>query len=213
MKYLLAMAIAVGLAGPGHAATLNFLGSVENAARGAKTYVTTTIRGSLTCATCLGLDSTQVGNTASPKPVTPDAGDANGFIGAIYADLFDLGNASQAGEAAFVSAVTGISFGESAQLPGGGGAKSFFSSALYILFKIGSDPNYALVKNTGTIGQQYSYANLDGQGAGLSHYVEYGKLPDPPPPPPPSPVPLPASALLMFLGIGSLSALRRRRSA
>lgn len=118
--------------------------------------------------------------------------------------LYGLPNSGAATELAFVNAATGSSFLAGIKTTANGGSMSFTTDALYILLKIGRDPNTTIIQNTFGKGLEITWAALGGQGAGLSHYAEYGSV---------SAVPLPAAGWLMIAALGGLVTMRRRRRA
>src|SRR5688572_29727778 len=101
-------------------------------------------RGRLTCSLgCSGLTSSLVSGPYDAD--VPDVLTQSGFI-AGAADLFYLANNSDAAELAFVNAVIDPDFWVSARTDTGGlSSYSFTSSALYILLKIGTNPDVALI--------------------------------------------------------------------
>jgi len=116
--------------------------------------------------------------------------------------LYDLPNASTATELAFVNTATGSSFLSGAKTSGNSGSMTFTTDALFILLKIGRDPNTTIIQNTFGKGLEISWSAFSGQGAGLSHYTEYGTA---------SVVPLPAAGWLMLAALGGLGLIGRRR--
>ena len=207
MKYgnVLAAGLLVAMTGMGQAATLSFLGAVDPAPAGpTKTYVSTTVRGALTCVACMGLNSDLAGNVGAPALPTP--ANATGFSGTNFSDLFTIANDGDATELAFINTVMtklGLpTFASMTKKAGTGGNMTFSSAAKYIFIKIGSDPNVTMIENTGNVSQEYSW--LGGTGGGLSHYAEVGQV---------SQVPLPAAGWLMIAGLGGLASLRRNRKA
>ncbi|MBC7285119.1 VPLPA-CTERM sorting domain-containing protein [Hoeflea sp.] len=108
---------------------------------------------------------------------------------------------------ASVAGETGLSFSKTPENP----PTSYSSNALYQLFKIGTTPNVGVLKNTAGVVQDYTFAAIDGEGAGLSHIANYdivggGGVT------PPSPVPLPAGLPLMLTAVGGLAVVVRRKS-
>lgn len=157
-------------------------------------------RGQVTCSVgCSGLLSSLPSGPYDSD--VPNVLTADGFS-TDSADLFYLANNSEAGELAFVNAVVDPDFVEGAHTDGGGATSfSFTSAALYILLKIGTSPDVALIWNTSGGEQTYSYTGYRAEGAGLSHYVEYGG---------PVSVPEPETFLLLAPGV-LVMALRMRR--
>jgi hypothetical protein len=159
-------------------ANLDFIGAFIND-QGDVSYDADFVRGTLTCDSdpnCEGLLSTLPDHDAPPDAdqTRPDATDANGFS-TDDASLFVLPNSGLDTEAAFLSAVLGITVeGEDLDQvdnPGGEGATDFCVTSEYILFKIGQSPDYALVHNTagGEFCFDYAVAAGSGEGGGLSH--------------------------------------------
>ena len=149
------------------------------------------LNGTLTCAqSCLGLVN------ESPATWAND--------GAV---LFTVHPPNLDNETDWVNSVTGGSY-TGTKTEQGGGHYSFVTDALYILFKIGGGNTNAtfLVQNTFGKGLKVTWDEVPGQGAGLSHYTEFGAAP-----PPPSQVPLPAAGVLLAAALGGIGAVRSRR--
>lgn len=119
-------------------------------------------------------------------------------------------NSGAASEAAWVNSVLGTSFtganvtaGKVTPV-GAGKLATFVTTALYIVLKIGENPDYTIIKNTSATGSmEWFWRGRDGQGAGLSHFVNLGTAP--------STVPVPAAGFLLLGALGGLAMVRRRR--
>ena len=127
---------------------------------------------------------------------------------AVLGELFNgPSNSGDASEAAWVNSVIGTSFSTLDVTNGkdsGTDSTNYITNALYVVLKIGRNPDYTIIKNTSGVALTWSWDNLPGSGGGLSHYIDLGT---------PSEVPLPAGGLLLMGALGGLAALRRRRSA
>jgi len=160
-------------------------------------------RGQLTCSLgCSGLTSSLVSGPydANVPNVTTQAG-----FSSVAADLFYLGNNSDASELAFVNAVLHPDVAAGTRTDTFGvSSYTFTSSALYLLLKIGTSPDMALIWNSSGQAQTYSYLGFQGEGAGLSHFTEYGG---------PTSVPEPETLLLLAPGVLALALRLRRRRA
>ncbi|HET9820178.1 MAG TPA: PEP-CTERM sorting domain-containing protein [Rhodanobacteraceae bacterium] len=124
---------------------------------------------------------------------------------ALLGDLFELADSGDATEIAFVNTATGSSFSTSTKTQVGLENFEFSTSADYFLIKIGLTPNYALIHNTSGGAVDLFFTQI-GQGAGLSHYTEFGGTVT---------VPEPAALGMFGLGallIGLIAGLRRRYS-
>ncbi|WP_210879734.1 VPLPA-CTERM sorting domain-containing protein [Roseovarius autotrophicus] len=133
----------------------------------------------------------------------------NSVFSNVEGRLFSVGNSAQA-EADWVNANTGSDFskdeGFKTELSGtqNGDDFTFSTDALFILLKIGRDPETTLVKNLSGGLLELRWESLPGQGAGLSHYTEFGV----------APIPVPAAGILLLTALGGLGfAARRRRKA
>jgi len=160
-------------------------------------------RGQLLCSlACSGLTSSLPSGTYGSN--VPGVATQSGFS-SIAADLFYLANNSDATELAFVNSVLDPDYTMGARTDAGGATSfSFTSSALYILLKIGTSPDMALIWNTSGVAQTYSYTGFPKEGAGLSHVTEYGRT---------TKVPEPAAFLLLGTGLLAVGFARRRRAA
>ena len=158
-------------------------------------------RAQLDCSTsCSGLQSSLL--TGSYDSVVPEVSTADGFSPG-SADLFYLSSHSDSVETAFVNAVI------SPDLPTGVRTDTnnvlnftFTSAAMYILLKIGTNPDVALIWNTSGQAQTYTYTGFTASGAGLGHVMEFGG---------PVSVPEPETLLLLLPGVAAMAMGMRRR--
>jgi hypothetical protein len=199
--------LAVGLLSAGTAnADLVFYGSHESIAGPPNDdviYDAADERGTLTCVGCQGqLSNLGSGVTTNDQP---DADTAAGWSGT-QADLFVLANSGVATETDFVEAVTGLELATGVQTNAGDLGSSFASNAVYILFKIGNTPDYALIYNNtgGYITYSYSQAT-GGGGGGLSHITTFGGTT--------VSVPEPHTSLLLGAGLLAMAFTWRRKKA
>jgi hypothetical protein len=170
-------AAGVLLANPA-SADLEFLGSFENV-QGQLNYEADTLRADLTCASCLGI-VTSFPSTLDVTGDNPNSTDADG-ISNVAADMFvnEFGT-SPTNETLFAEALilggTGnvVDLDEGTQIDQGGGDADFCTSSVWILFKIGQSPEYALVQNTSGGEQCFEYDQTTGTGSGLSHITVFG---------------------------------------
>lgn len=199
--------LAVAASAPAGAATLTFFGSQEPAKKGGTFYYDALDdRAKLICSlACKGLLSSQASGTFQNGTNVPDPSTRAGFSDTA-ADLFDLASSSDASQLAFINLVADpdLPFGKKTEV-GGESVFSFVSSAQFILLQIGKDPNYALIQNL-VAKNKFDFTAFEKEGAGLSHYTEFGAV---------SAIPLPA-ALPLFLtslaGLGFLGWRRRRET-
>lgn len=200
-----ALGLALGFAS-GESANANILtlyGSISSPPPGPQiTYDATDDRGQIECSIgCSGLLSSLASGVYSPS--VPDVSTADGFS-VTAADLFHLANNSEATELAFVNLFADPDFATGTNTDAGGASKfSFTSAAEYILLKIGANPDVALIWNSSGLAQTYSYTGFAGEGAGLSHFTEFGRVS----------VSEPGTLALFGFGLAGLVAIRRRRAA
>ena len=113
-------------------------------------------------------------------------------------DLFDLPNNGEQTEIDKVNDLTGESYTSLTKDDSPNAA--FTSSAEYILFKIGKGPNVGIIHNL-SLGNMFTFTSIAGQGAGFSHYSEFGKV---------SAVPVPAAAWLFGTALIGFIGMSRR---
>lgn len=176
IKTLVAAGLLALFAGGSNAATLTVVDTVANPDQ---------TQGSLTCV------------------VSCEGWVLNGWS-STEAYMFTIQPNSIANEITAVNNITGGNFSGQTQTAASGNTFTFYSSALYILFKIGGqDPSHFLIKNTSPGEITVTWNGVSGIGAGLSHYVEFGA----------APVPVPAAGFLLLGALGGLAMVRRRRQA
>lgn len=162
--------------------------------------------GGVNAASVITVDDTVPENGAIQGTVTCVAS-CQGYVGsgawsATNAIMFTIQPNSLADEIAAVNNITGESYVTASKTEDGGENYTFFSSALYILFKIGGqDPSHFLIKNTEAGMITINWLAGDDRGTGLSHYTEFGT----------APVPVPAAGFLLLGALGGLALMRRRR--
>lgn len=194
------LAIGILFASAANAAPLTLYGSYSHKDG---LYDATDDRGQLTCSLgCSGLTSSLQSGPYDAN--VPDVSSESGFS-ALYADLFYLANNSDASELAFVNAVLNPDVVAGTRTDTEGvSSYSFTSSALYLLLKIGTNPDVTLIWNTSGQAQTYSYLGFPQEGAGLSHITEYGRTVS---------VPEPATLVLLAMGLLAMTLTFRRRLA
>jgi hypothetical protein len=171
-------AAGVLLANPA-SADLEFLGLFNNV-QGQLNYEADTLRADLTCASCSGI-VTSFPSTLDVDGTRPNSTDADG-ISNVAADMFvnEFG-VNPTDETTFAEALilggTGnvVDLDQGVQIDMGGAADTdFCSSSVWILFKVGQRPDYALVQNTSGGEQCFDYSAVAGTGSGLSHITVFG---------------------------------------
>ena len=185
-------------------ADLIFNGSFSAAGGGNVDYNADTDRGELTCTNCEGVLS-DLPSQLNMDPSILNATTASGLSNT-DADLFVLANSGIATETAFINAVLaelGIaeSFVTGTQIQAADLGDPFFTDAEWFLVKIGTDPDYAVIRNTAGGLNEFSYDGFEGQGAGLSHITVFGGT---------TTVSEPSIVALFGVGLVLLGFMRRR---
>lgn len=115
----------------------------------------------------------------------------------------------------FVNLFTGNTFDKDADrnfIDGGGvSGAMFFSSAEFLLIKIGKSPNVGLIWNTGGANNKFTFSATKGTGSGLSGIEEFGDNDFPPGGIIPVPAGLPL--LLSAMGVFAIVRARKRKAA
>jgi len=157
-------------------------------------------RAELDCSvSCSGLQSSLL--TGSYDSVVPEVSTADGFSPGT-ADLFYLSSHSDSVETAFVNAVISPDLPTGIRTDGNNSLSfTFTSAAMYILLKIGANPDVALIWNTSGQAQTYTYTGFTSSGAGLGHIMEFGAVG----------VPEPETFLLLLPGVAAMAMGMRRR--
>jgi hypothetical protein len=166
---------------------------------------TITINGGLGTLTCNGADAGACeaifgGSLVVTNPGNQVTGGSLGSLSATMADAYDSGNASEANEATAFNTLAGTSFLEAdATKTDGDPSPSFTTLSEYFLLKIGNMTVF--LKNTSGGALDVDYSEAKGMGAGLSHYTEFGEVPE---------IPIPGAIWLMGIGLAGLGAARRK---
>lgn len=150
-----------------------------------------------------GIDRFEVTCTVACEGWLFDAEMLGGDIGGLI-DKHDQNYATGTGEAWEKNLLASIVGATLTYVKDESGTTSFFSDALYHLFRIGKSPDVGLLVNTSGVAQSYAFSPFEGTGSGLSHVAEYGTVP---------PIPLPPAALLFLTGLAGMGLLTRRRRA
>ena len=139
------------------------------------------LRATVTCTGCDVLDYAggDIPNATDADPDRPNSADAAGFDSASGNFFINEFGGNPEDEQDWVNAVLAqigsldtVDLGTKTDNPLDEN-NQFCSDAEYILLKVGQDPEYSLIHNTG--GQQcFTYIAEEGTGSGLSHIVEYG---------------------------------------
>jgi len=175
------------------AATLNFYNDAATS---------TTLRATGDCGggSCAGLIEVLFVEATTPGTAIFDS------VAPFDADLVTLSGQSSQDEADWINLQTGLSIskddvedGKTGVAAGAGDNFTLTTFAEWILLKIGTSPNVALIHNLAGNPLVINYSSESGSGAGLSHYTEIAA------------VPLPAAGVLLIGALGGLVALRRRR--
>ncbi len=169
---------------------------------------TITITGGLGTITCNGADAGAcegifAGSLIVTNPGNQVTSGSLGGLSATMADAYDSGNASEANEATAFNTLAGTSFLQAdATKTDGDPSPSFTTLSEYFLLKIGNMTVF--LKNTSGGSLDVIYSAADGQGAGLSHYTEFGEVPE---------IPIPGAIWLMGIGLAGLGAAHRKAKA
>ena len=171
LKLVLLAAASVLVATPASANVLNLTGLNENIGGGNERYEEEVLRATFDCAvSCLGSLSSAADETEHAGNVPfPDVTTVSAPSSATTAELFELVNSGAQTEIDAVNLITGSSFTSFTKIDND---ETITTDAQYILIKIGADPNYALIENTGGA-QDFDFSQF-GQGAGLSHVSLFG---------------------------------------
>lgn len=133
--------------------------------------------------------------------------DAAYLFGTVYGETFSgPQGSSEADEAAWLNSVIGTSYTEDdADKTDTNSAENgtWQSTALYLVIKLGRDPEYSVIKNTSGGLFSFSWASNAGTGSGLSHFTAFGG----------HQVPEPATLGMLGLGLLGLGLGSRRRRA
>jgi hypothetical protein len=134
-------------------------------------YLEGTVRATLNCeVSCEGDTSTAANNTIHDAQTPfPDVSTVLAPSSVTVAELFELEQgASLADELEAINDILNTNFTLADLTKDESGDTTFTTDAQYFLIKIGQDPNYALIENTGGE-QDFIYTAIGGLGAGLSH--------------------------------------------
>ncbi len=169
---------------------------------------TVTITGGLGTITCNGTDAGACegifgGSLIVTNPGNQVTGGSLGSLSATMADAYDSGNASEANETTAFNTLAGTSFLEAdATKSASDPSPTFTTLSEYFLLKIGNMTVF--LKNTSGGPLDVAYTETAGKGAGLSHYTEFGEVPE---------IPIPGAIWLMGVGLAGLGAARRKSKA
>jgi hypothetical protein len=130
-------------------------------------------------------------------------GGSLGSFSATMADVYNSGNANEANEATAFNTLAGTSFLEADATKTDGDPSPIFTTlSEYFLLKLGNMTVF--LRNTSGGALDVVYTEAKGMGAGLSHYTEFGEVPE---------IPIPGAIWLMGIGLAGLGAARRKGKA
>lgn len=195
---------AAGVMGAASAASAATIGIWNDSPTG------TTQRANVDCTGCSVLLFSADGSDTGTNVVAGTMGAIYGF-GTGYGELFSgPSNSGGASEISWMNGVLGTTYvtGDAVKTENTTDGTEYTSSAAYAIVKIGTDPNYTILRNDSGGVFSFSWNGLSGQGAGISHFTAVGDASDNA-----TVVPLPAAGVLMLGALGALTALRRRKTA
>ncbi len=168
---------------------------------------TITINGGLGTISCNGAAAGACegiigGSLIVTNPGNQVTGGSMGSLSMTNADAYDSGNASEANETVAINTLAGTSFLEAdATKSPSDPSPTFTTLAEYFLLKLGNSTVF--IRNTSGGALDVVYNEAAGQGAGLSHFTEFGEVE----------IPIPGAIWLMGAGLAGLGFARRKAKA
>lgn len=152
---------------------------------------------------CLGIVGGSLEVTNPGNQVTGGTAGSLDDTAPFTADLYDIGNSSEANEATALNTLAGTSFSGSDGMKtetGGQETFGFTTLAQWVVIKLGAGT--AFIQNTSGGALDIDFSAFAGTGGGISHITEFGVIP------------IPGALWLMVAGLAGLGfASRRKKSA